>query len=117
MDERGGVLSEHRDVRDSFNSHQGGREVLGELRCIGERPGSGVDVNHRHGKEPPVQTRELCRLIVMTAAARSAAGRWAWGNVPAVAQTSIMGMAVLLRAAQGDEPRGSGGCGCRNPVT
>src|SRR5207247_7903470 len=28
MDDRGGVLSEHRDVRDSFNCHQGGREVL-----------------------------------------------------------------------------------------
>src|SRR5229473_4756975 len=49
VDERRGVLAEHRDVRDLFDLHQCGSQVACEGFWIRERTGRGVDVDHRHG--------------------------------------------------------------------
>jgi len=48
MDERGGVLAEHRDVGHLLNGHDGGGKVRGQSVLIGERARDGVNVNHRH---------------------------------------------------------------------
>ena len=48
VDERGGVLAEHRDVRYSFDGHDGRGEVAGERVRVGEGACCGVDVDHRH---------------------------------------------------------------------
>src|SRR5690349_19601842 len=51
----------------------------------------------------------------MTAAARSAASRWASGECPGGGADVDHGHGGSPSAAQGDEAGGSGGCGCRNP--
>jgi hypothetical protein len=48
MDERGGVLPEHRDVRHTLDDHDGGRQVDGELVFVGEGADGGVHVDHGH---------------------------------------------------------------------
>src|SRR5258706_4115104 len=48
MHEGGGVLPEHRDVRDLLDRHQLCRQALGQCMGIGEGPLGGVDVDHRH---------------------------------------------------------------------
>src|ERR1700723_195845 len=48
MDERGGVLAEHRDVGYLLDVHEGSGQVRGQLVLVGEGAGGSVDVDHRH---------------------------------------------------------------------
>jgi hypothetical protein len=52
VDERGGVGSEHWDVRHLLDGHDGGGQVDRELVVVGECPGRRVDVDHGHGGPP-----------------------------------------------------------------
>src|SRR5229473_3739232 len=49
VDERRGVLAEHRDVRNLLDLHQRGGQVAREGLWICKRTGGGIDVDHRHG--------------------------------------------------------------------
>ena len=48
VDERRGVLAEHRDFGYPFDGHHGGGEVVSQRVRVGERACCGVDVDHRH---------------------------------------------------------------------
>ena len=48
VDECRRVLTEHRDVRDLFDFHQGGGEVARQGFGIRERPTRGINVDHGH---------------------------------------------------------------------
>ena len=53
MDERGGVVPEHRDVWDLLPPHHGRSQVFGQVMLVAERTLSGVDVDHWHGLVSP----------------------------------------------------------------
>ena len=57
VDEGGRVLAEHRDVRNPLDSHQGRREIGGELVLVRECARRGVHVDHGHCGVLPVTAR------------------------------------------------------------
>ena len=58
MNVRAGVVGMRRArVRDSLRLQEGGRQLLGELAvgANGKKAGRSVDIDHRHGRGPPVE--------------------------------------------------------------